>query len=366
MTMTETVKFNEINKIPALTWNWLKMNRDSLELREIPSLFEPKISEIPEGISLLSGQKIDLNKFPALKSGIGEEISSYLEENVFKGVDQIIEISGKTENPLLLSFDYGKAGNPDSVSSHFASSQIIYAKKDSESCVIFLYEGADSSKIDSVIRTKIYAEENALVHVIKVQLLGKDQNQIDETSAVAGENSKIHFTQIELGGNHIDSGLYTQLGEYKSRFQSELAFIAKGEQHFDFNHAVIHTGSETDTKMLVKGVLDGNAVKNYRGTIDFKNGCHGSTGDEQEETLLMSKSAVNKSIPMILCDEEDVAGTHGSTLGRLGADELFYMQSRGISEEEAKKMMTKAKVLSVASLIPLENIREKIENWLEK
>ncbi|MBQ8013719.1 MAG: SufD family Fe-S cluster assembly protein [Treponema sp.] len=364
--MTETLKFNEINKIPALTWNWLKMNRDSFELRGSPSVFEPKILDLPEGFSVISCEKIDLDKFPVLKSGIGEELSAYLEENVFKGVDQIIEISGKVAPPLLLSFDYAKAGGTDSGCRQLASSQIIYAKKDSESCVIFLYEGEDSSKIDSIIRTKIYAEENASLHIVKVQLLGKDQNQIDETSTVAGENSKIHFTQIELGGNHIDSGLYTELREYKARFKSELAFIARGSQHFDFNHAVIHTGSETDTKMLVKGVLDENAVKNYRGTIDFKRGCYNATGDEQEETLLMSKSAVNKSIPMILCDEENVSGTHGATLGRLGADELFYMKSRGIGEEEAKKMMTKAKVLSVAKLIPNEGLCEKIESWLEK
>ena len=79
----------------------------------------------------------------------------------------------------------------------------------------------------------------------------------------------------------------------------------------------------------------------------------------------MSKTAINKSIPMILCDEENVAGTHGSTLGRLGADELFYMQSRGISEDEAKVMMKKAKILSVAGKIPNEEVRQKIESWLE-
>jgi hypothetical protein len=117
--------------------------------------------------------------------------------------------------------------------------------------------------------------------------------------------------------------------------------------------------------MLVKGTLDGSSLKTYRGTIDFKNGCADATGDEQEETLLMSRTAVNKSIPMILCDEENVSGTHGATLGRLGADELFYMQSRGISEEEAKRMMTKAKVLSVASLVPNDDVRGKIEAFME-
>ena len=69
---------------------------------------------------------------------------------------------------------------------------------------------------------------------------------------------------------------------------------------------------------------------------------------------------------MILCGEDNVEGSHGATLGRLGADELFYMESRGISENEAKTMMAKARVLSAASLIPDENLRKKIENYVDE
>lgn len=360
--MAQKTQFTQINKIPSLTWNWLKMNRDSREIAE-PVPFEAEVSALPKGFSLISEGVIDSQKFPALTAGIGEELCDYLEKNIFKGIGQIITLEESATSPLVLSFDFSKPTDVENL----ASSQIIYAKKNCEGTVIFVYEGADSedsAKIDSIIRTRVYAEENAKIHIVKVQLLGKNQNQIDETSAVAGEHAKIHFTQIELGGNHINSALHTQLSAHKSRFKSELAFICKGEQHFDINHTVVHTGSSTDTKMLVKGVVDGNALKTYRGTIDFKHGCHGATGDEQEETLLMSKTAVNKSIPVILCDEEDVSGSHGATLGRLGADELFYMQSRGISEDEAKKMMTRAKILSVASEIPSEEVRTKIEAFL--
>ena len=91
----------------------------------------------------------------------------------------------------------------------------------------------------------------------------------------------------------------------------------------------------------------------------------GATGDEQEETLLLGEKAVNKSIPMILCGEEDVSGTHGATLGRLGAEELFYFQSRGVSEADAQKIMTKAKVLAVANLINDEATVQKISDFLE-
>ena len=79
------------------------------------------------------------------------------------------------------------------------------------------------------------------------------------------------------------------------------------------------------------------AKKTYRGTIDFKNGCQGASGNEQEETLLLTPTVVNKSIPVILCDEEDVAGEHGATIGKLSNDILFYMNAHGISKEAAEK-----------------------------
>lgn len=151
----------------------------------------------------------------------------------------------------------------------------------------------------------------------------------------------------------------------KAKFTSETAFVADKEQILDMNYNVNLIAPGSETKMGVKGVVSGSAQKLYKGTMNFKSGCRGAKGDEQEETLLMSKNAVNKSLPMILCNEEEVEGSHGATLGRLGADELFYMESRGICEEEAKRMMMKAKVMSTAALIPDENLQKKIENFIE-
>ena len=117
------------------------------------------------------------------------------------------------------------------------------------------------------------------------------------------------------------------------------------------NYVVLQYGKKSDCQMFVNGTLRGNGKKTYRGTIDFKNGCSGSTGNEQEETLLLSQQAVNNSIPVILCDEEDVSGEHGATIGRLGDDVLFYMQSRGIPKESAENIIARAKVQALLGKI---------------
>ena len=69
-------------------------------------------------------------------------------------------------------------------------------------------------------------------------------------------------------------------------------------------------------------------------------------------------------MPMILCQEEDVDGRHGATIGQLGDDTLFYMQSRGIGEEEAKKLMIRARMESIARMIPDEALIIRIQQYI--
>ena len=83
-----------------------------------------------------------------------------------------------------------------------------------------------------------------------------------------------------------------------------------------------------------------------------------------EETLLLSPKAVNKSLPVILCDEEDVEGEHGATIGRLSADMLFYMQTRSISQKMAEELLSKAKVQAAVDLIESQSVKDEILDFI--
>ena len=80
------------------------------------------------------------------------------------------------------------------------------------------------------------------------------------------------------------------------------------------------------------------------GTIDFKKGSSGSTGDELETVLMLGDDVENKTIPLILCAEEDVAGNHGATIGELDEETLFYFESRGIKKEVAEDICARASI----------------------
>ena len=362
-----------INTAPALTWNWLKSNRDEVTVNATFMQADAEYKSLPKGIT---AEAIDAN-FP-VKSAVSnipdkkygdeaksaqnarittaakqtnEELTALINETV-KNPQSFI-IKGKVEEPLILSL----SSEADTI-----SVQNIIAEENSQATVVLLYTGNPSTQI---IQTKILAKEYAKLHIIKVQLLGNSTTQFDDTQIAEADNAEVHFTQLELGGQHVDSGLYTELRGYKAAFKSKVAYLCKNEQYLDMNHIVYHFGKKTTCDMKVNGTVKDNAIKSYRGTIDFKNGCCGSKGNEMEETLLLSPKAINKSLPVILCDEEDVEGEHGATIGRLSSEILFYMESRGISEKEAEIIMSRAKIQAIADIIPDDEIKNQISNWLD-
>lgn len=358
-----TTTATAINELPVLTWNWLKINNAVLpgegsgDSSKSPEQAEQTVSPLPAGVTFTADARDKAGTYAGIRTGVGKNIDSLLSSAAPSLVTA--EAGVKAEKPVVIGFSL------DSRSSSVCT-QIIRAEENADITVIITYTSPEDASGFHTIRTICSAAKNARIHLVKVQLLGRGFVQIDDTGTECGEGANVEVTQVILGGKETYAGVYASLPEYGASFKSDTAYLCLGSQKLDLNYVARHTGRKTDCRMQVKGTLRDNAQKTYRGSIDFRNGCSGSTGNEQEETLLLSPDVVNKSIPLILCDEEDVAGEHGASIGRLGEDVLFYMQSRGISKAAAEEIMAKAKVASVASLIPDETIVSKINSCIDE
>ena len=370
------------NVVPSITWNWLKSNNDIVTVdaqfsTAVPAISNEKNVQISEGCTINKILSADFGsgvfnktngKVKDLRNQDGttnpkedsSKIPDYSNHPLLQVLNQtvnnpqMITISKPFEKPLILTFDFDKPS---------AAAQIIYAKENTKGTIILIYKGNDPA---SILQTKVYAESYANIHLIKAQLLDSGALHFDDTQVFCEENASVKFTQIELGASHVNSGLHVNLNGYQSSFDSKVAYLCQNDQILDMNHIVYHYGKKSECNMQVDGTLKDNAQKAYRGTIDLKKGCCGAKGHEMEETLLLSPKTVNKSLPVILCDEEDVEGEHGATIGRLSSDILFYMQSRGISEKEAEVLMSRAKIQAAVDLIPDEQVKEQIGTFLEK
>lgn len=345
--MAESLK---INKLVSPSWSWLKINDAELEFDFSLENISPAVKNAQNIEIYENGSELRQN-FPEFLSGTGKSSDSIFENSVPKGI--LIPENAKIEKPLVLSYDFSEK-------TQALTSQVIVAGENSEATVIIVSSSEKNAAGFQALKTEVYAKPNSKIHIVKVQLLGGEFVQVDDTASYAAENSSITLTQVELGGSRVYVGAGCNLKEYKGSFKSNLGYYLKGGQLLDMNFIVNHFGKKTLCEMKVAGSLADSSKKTYRGTIDFKSGSAGSSGNEQEETLLLGENVVNNSMPVILCTEEDISGEHGATIGSLSDEILFYMEARGISRENAEKIIARAKIQAVSSEINDEETVEKI------
>ena len=342
----------DLNPIPYLTWTWLKINKDTVTYDFEFSENNGKDVQLPSNLSVRTGKTVT-TELPEPESSIGTEATNLITAAI-TGKIYTFEKSKEETKPLIIRIK---------ADSNSATYNIIHAKAGAQAKVIIVYEGPSTGSGTGVVSgvvTKIYAEDDANVQLTKVQLFDKTVNQIDDTQVVCGERAKVSLIQVILGGAHTDAGFHATLAGYQSKFVSDTAYICRENQYIDMNQTVVHTGKKTDCDMKTDGTVKDKATKTYRGTIDMRTGCSGSTGNEMETTLLLSPETVVKAAPIILCGEDDISAEHGSTIGKLSPEMLFYMNSRGIDQKTAEELLTNAKITAAANNIPDENVRNEI------
>lgn len=109
----------------------------------------------------------------------------------------------------------------------------------------------------------------------------------------------------------------------------------------------------------VKGSLSDTAKKIFRGTLDFKQGCSGSVGDEGDYAIQLSPTTKNISLPLLLCTEDDVSGNHASSAGQLDMNTIYFLMTRGFSLEDARLIVVEALIRPLIDRLD-ESVREEV------
>lgn len=347
-----------INRLPAKTWNWLRMNETQLEKIEVPTAGGVKVS-LPEKITTAEneGSQPWNADFTGIPSGMGEDMDGLLTAAGVKA--QHYEVSEETTEaqPLLLDYTYVQ-------NSLQAGAVAVRARKNSEITVIQDFASDREAAGQAAVSTRLHLEEGAKIRLIQIQRLGNGFTFMNDIGALCEEKASLEVIQLILGGKNTYLGCKTTLQGRESSLNADTAYIVGGDGRLDMNYVAVHEGKKTQSNMQAGGVLRDHAFKLYRGTIDFKWGAKGAVGNEKEDVLLLSNDVVNQTIPLILCAEEDVEGNHGATIGKLDDELLFYLESRSMNREQIYEMMAMAKVDAVCRKIPDASTQAKVQKFL--
>lgn len=273
-----------------------------------------------------------------LTYGLGRETLNQInEESNFKK-----EIILENDNFITFTFDENNKALVECLK--------ITVKKAANGKLIIKYKSDLANEYYHNGLIKIVMEESASAKIVLVNEINNSSINLLSIDSELDKNSKLDFAVIDLGGRLSVSNYYSKLEE-SSENNLNAIFLGTDKSELDINYIMEIFGKRANANINVEGALTGNAKKNFKGTIDFKKGCTSSIGKESENTLLLSDNARSKSLPMLLCTEENVEGSHSSSTGRIGKKELFYLTSRGISENDAKKLLVRARFDKVLNMI---------------
>lgn len=403
----DALVIKKANAMPAPTWSWLKMNETKVavpaglerdcqvvienagDLLETHASFEGAVEKLQQRVDARRGDDADTRAIlratqghdagasdldtPALSSyekkvalsqiagdvaadfetGVGRDARAYL--NFLAGGTAVLA----TEPGDEASATVRVSARPGTSSS--ASIDVV-AAEDSELDLAISIDaacGADQAAFaGSALR--VFAGERSRVNATVYLTCGAGVTCVEDSGFILDDDARVTVRHVVLGGSFTATGLAADLRGDRSRIDIDTSYLGTGADERDFNYIVRHRGKKTECNLDANGVLTGTSKKILRGTIDLMHGAKGAQGNERETVLLANKGVDNKTVPMILCDEDDVAGNHGATIGHVRPEQLFYMGCRGLSEKQAEELFISAKLEDAAITAPDEQMRDNV------
>ena len=340
-----------LNETPVRTSVNFGINNIILKDFEFPS----KIQEF-DGLEILKGKENvskNLNFNNSLKYGV----SKTLENDINNNANVTLAINAKKVTQI--------AFNLTDKNNQLAENIEIIAENNDEGTVLLKYKSDNKNDAYHNGICKIKAGKNSKTKVIIVNLLNSNTNNFLSIESIIEEGAKLEVVIIDLGGNITVTNYYTNLSGKFSSSNVDSIYLGKDEQKIDINYIAHLNGEKSNCNIEVQGALKDKAIKNFKGTIDFKTGAVKSIGAENEFCMLLSDKAKSKALPMLLCTEEDVEGSHSTATGKVDESELFYLMTRGFSKKEAMKLIVKANFSAIIDKINDESLKEEIINEVD-
>lgn len=330
----DNVLINRANVPAAQTWNRLRANSLSVT---VPNHADAGKVYLPLP-----------RLFERIECGMGQEVTDYVESQAFKSDFYNVPARTKREEPIVVAVS--------AIQNQCANTGIIVREGAEATVVIAAFAGDASDDGDapagsdanddtlptSAALTRIVVEAGAKLHLIEMLGVNEGQQHLESVGLEIHQDAAVDVKQYALGGSTIGLGLTANLVGARARLDLNNRYHATHEETLDINHLVRMRGTSTRAQLTESGVLNEAAKKTLRATIDLVRGAKDAQGNEIETVMILGDDVVNKTMPVILCDEDDVAGNHGATIGSVSPEQLDYLAARGLSRQAAEQLFIRA------------------------
>ncbi|HEV7189197.1 MAG TPA: Fe-S cluster assembly protein SufB, partial [Blastococcus sp.] len=201
---------------------------------------------------------------------------------------------------------------------------------------------------------EIIVKKNARCRYTTIQNWSNNVYNLVTKRAVAHEGATMEWVDGNIGSKvTMKYPAVWMTGEHAKGEVLSIAFAGEG-QHQDAGAKMVHAAPNTSSTIVSKSVARGGGRTSYRGLVQIDEGAHGSKSTVKCDALLVDTISRSDTYPYVDVREDDVSMGHEATVSRVSEDQLFYLMSRGMTEDEAMAMVVRGFVEPIARELPME------------
>jgi len=264
------------------------------------------------------------------------------------------------EQPIQLLFLAVPSGNAPLISH---PRNLIVVEREARASVVETYvalaEGGGTYWTNAV--TEVVAGDGARVDCYRIQRESDRAYHVAVTDVHQGRDSIANVHAVSFGGALARHDLRGTLAGPGGYLILNGLYALTGDQHADHHTAIDHAAPHCESHEYFNGVLDDRSRGVFNGRIIVRPGAQKTDSKQTNNNLLLSRDAHADSQPQLEIYADDVKCTHGSTVGPLDPKALFYLESRGIGEDEARRLMTYGFAAEILNRMDIAPLREQLD-----
>lgn len=215
-------------------------------------------------------------------------------------------------------------------------------------------------------QVQVKVEKGGFLKLTTVQLLPVDAQGASSVQVELADTAELEAVAVEVGSAKSVAKMEVNLAGNESKANVYVLYFGHGASQLDMNYVLIQQGKNTEANLHVYGALLGEANKIFRGTLDFRHGSKGSKGYEKEEVVVLSSKVRNRSVPLMLSAEDAVEGHHAVSIGKIDENKLFYLMSRGLDMQEARRLVVEAAFNPVLDRIEDKDLYQELDEYIKE
>jgi len=213
--------------------------------------------------------------------------------------------------------------------------------------------------------SEVHLREGAEVTYGSINNLASNVNIFTNKKSLGAKDSRIVWSSGFLGGAYTRSRLESVMNESGASSENVEVVFGTGTQRFDTVSNITHIGPNTSGHAISKGVVKDKSRSLFKGMIRIEKNAKNSRAYLAEHGMILSKDALADAIPGLEISTNEVKATHSASVAQINEEEIFYLTSRGLSENEAKKLIIVGFFEPLVERIPVPEIAKRIRRIID-